>query len=135
LEPKQFFDANVYCDKAVCNTSHWQSLDEVSIDESAVQAVKTNTSLYYLAFDSGVVDKVATEENWAYGSIIVNHIGTDATTGTWRYDTDYQGDAEYSFMLFLNSTSGDVANYWGAYIQELILRDFLSTAAGDDRTV
>jgi len=62
--------------------------------------------------------------------MIVNHIGTTESTGTWRYDDTYvPGGAEYSLMVFLNSTSGMVGQFWGAYTQELILRDFLQTEA------
>lgn len=77
------------------------------------------------------MNKVANDgNNWAYGSIIVNHIGTTAETGTWRYDSDYEtGKGEYSLMVFLNSTSGMVGQFWGAWTQELILRDFLKTEA------
>lgn len=32
-------------------------------------------------------------------------------------------------MLFLNSTSGQVASFWGAYTQELILREFMKDKA------
>lgn len=36
-------------------------------------------------------------------------------------------------MLFLNSTSGSVASFWGAYAQELMLREFMRDTAGDKK--
>ena len=105
----------------MCNASHWKSLVEVEISDPTV--VSTNTTSYYLDFDTNVMKKVADlssdsdDLNWVYGSMIVNHIGTTESTGTWRYDsTNYvAGGAEYSLMVFLNSTSGMVGQFWGAY--------------------
>ena len=56
---------------------------------------------------------------WTYGSIIVNEIGTATQKEKgWRLGPDYEaGDGSYSLMLFLNSTSGDVSAFWGAYAQ------------------
>lgn len=56
-QPKDFYDTNIYCDKKVCNASHWQSLVEVEISDPSV--VTTNTTTYFLDFDNGVMNKVA----------------------------------------------------------------------------
>jgi hypothetical protein len=49
------------------------------------------------------------DDKWAYGGIIVNHIGTTGETGDWTFSDQYvPGGGEYSLMVFLNSTSSEV---------------------------
>lgn len=44
-----------------------------------------------------------------------------------------QGSASYSFVLFINSTSPHTLGIWAAYIQEVMLREFLSKESGDKK--
>lgn len=92
-----------------------------------IDHITTNTTDYFLSFDNKTMEAVGTRDRWTYGSILVNYVGTNtAGTNAWRYRDGYEpGSAEFSLMLFLNSTSGDVASLWGAYAQELMLREFL----------
>lgn len=78
--PEQFIENNVMCSASVCNASHWSGPSSLPADTTLA-----NDTAYFLSFNDKVVEAVANNKEWTYGSIMINQISSSANAEGWRY--------------------------------------------------
>ena len=128
LSPQDFIDQSVNCQQKACEKDFWTKKIPMKMTGPNITVAEPDISKQFKQFDSMAYKKLEEMGTPSYGNIFINEISGKTN---YQYQNGYtKGDATYSLVLFLNSTSAHVTGAWAAYAQEIILRQFLGKQSG-----